>query len=141
MRIPIVRILLSGSHVCALVLNVLFARALSEYLPASLPLVVNTVNPGYCFSELRRGITYSQAISFRLMDLAFGRTAEQGARQLVWAALGPDGKEGRHVSWVRGAYVSTQGIKEPSDFVISQDGGRAQEKIWVSFCSCSTLYL
>ena len=74
----------------------------------------------------------SFAIRFWVMDLVLGRTAEQGARQLVWAALGPDGKEGPHTSWMRGAYISTQGIKEPSDFVISQDGGRAQEKIYVS---------
>lgn len=132
MRIPIFRTPLPGSHVCALVLNVFFTRALSEQLPTSVPLIVDAVNPGYCFSELRRAVTVATAIRFRLMDLAFGRTAEQGARQLVWAALGPDGKEGRHVSWMRGAYVSTQSIKEPSDFVISQDGGRAQEKIWVS---------
>ncbi|KAF7796378.1 hypothetical protein EIP86_007555 [Pleurotus ostreatoroseus] len=113
-------------------LNVLFARALAEHLPASVPLIVNSVNPGFCYSQLRRSVVDTTSFAVRLWfrDLLLGRTAEQGARQLVWAALGPDGREGVHTSWMRGAYVSTQSIKEPSDFVISQDGGRAQEKVY-----------
>ena len=60
------------------------------------------------------------------------RRPSQSRAAFVWAALGPDGKEGRHLSWMRGVYVSTQSIKEPADFVISREGGIAQEKIWVS---------
>ncbi|KAJ3525459.1 hypothetical protein NM688_g8399 [Phlebia brevispora] len=112
-------------------LNVLFTRALSEHLPTTTPVIPAVVNPGYCYSELRRHITnLSGMIRFAIMDLLLGRTAEQGARQLIWAALGPDGKEGQHANWLRGAYVSTQSIKEPSDFVISKEGGEAQDKIW-----------
>ena len=33
----------------------------------------------------------------RMMDIVMGRTAEQGARQLLWAALGPDGKDGQQL--------------------------------------------
>ncbi|KAF7796917.1 hypothetical protein EIP86_008102 [Pleurotus ostreatoroseus] len=113
-----------------LVLNVLFARGLNEHLPASTPLIVNSVNPGYCYSELRRASSFGVLFRLWLMDITLGRTAEGGARQLIWAALGPDGREGKHIDWLRGTYVSTQGFKEPSDFVISQDGGRAQEKLW-----------
>lgn len=68
----------------------------------------------------------------KLMRLVMGRTAEQGARQLVWAALGPDGKDGPHVKHtMSGAYVSFAEVREPSDFTISREGYEAQEKIWV----------
>ena len=115
-------------------LNVFFARALSDHLPTSTPLIVDTVNPGFCYSDLRRHANefFTYRLRFWIMEKLVARTSEEGARQLVWAALGPDGKEGRHLSWMRGVYVSTQSIKEPADFVISREGGIAQEKIWVS---------
>ncbi|KAJ3553195.1 hypothetical protein NM688_g3744 [Phlebia brevispora] len=114
-------------------LNVFFVHALSEHLPSSVPVIPTAVAPGYCYSNLRRhrAASFSGHLWYMGMDLLMARTAEQGARQLIWAALGPDGKEGRHVSWLRGAYVScTQTVKEPSDFVMSKQGGEVQEKIW-----------
>ena len=66
------------------------------------------------------------------MEKAIARTGEQGARQLLWAALGPDGKEGDHVKHMKGAFVMTAAVKEPSDFVISKEGKQTQDKIWVS---------
>lgn len=66
------------------------------------------------------------------MHLTIGRTAEQGARSVVWGALGPDGKDGLHVKEVmNGAYVVYQKVQEPSDFSISKEGFETQEKIWV----------
>lgn len=68
-----------------------------------------------------------------VMDICLGRTSEQGARQSIWAALGPDGKDGPHVKPIMsGAYVSLATVTEPSDFVISKEGYDAQEKLWVS---------
>ena len=66
------------------------------------------------------------------LEKVLARTAEQGARQLLWAALGPDGKEGEHVKHLKGAFVMTSTVKEPSDFVISKEGKEDQDKIWVS---------
>lgn len=60
-----------------------------------------------------------------------GRTAEQGSRNLLWAALGPDGKEGPHLRYMRGAYVSGAGLCEPGDNVMSKEGYELQEKLWV----------
>ncbi len=68
----------------------------------------------------------------KIMQFFVARTAEQGARQLLWAALGPDGKDGEHVKYLNGAYVSTLEVKEPSDYVMSKDGYEAQERVWVS---------
>lgn len=68
-----------------------------------------------------------------LMDRAIGRSTEKGSRQFIWAALGPDGKDGAHVRHImNGAYVSLAAVVEPSDFAMSKEGYEAQEKIWVS---------
>ena len=92
------------------------------------------VCPGYCYSELRRDYVKNPIawLRWNLFDLAAARTSEEGARQLIWAALGPDGREGKHAYFLRGAYVSTLRTKEPSDFAMSREGKEAQDRIWVS---------
>jgi retinol dehydrogenase-12 len=62
-----------------------------------------------------------------IMALVLGRTAEQGSRQLVWAAVGGAGREFE----LRGAYVSKADIGEVSDYALSDDGAVAQRRIWV----------
>ena len=69
---------------------------------------------------------------YKLMELAIGRPAEHGARQILYAALGPDGKDGEHVEYLKGAYVACSEVSEPGDFVIGREGWEAQERIWVS---------
>ncbi|EKM54522.1 uncharacterized protein PHACADRAFT_258430 [Phanerochaete carnosa HHB-10118-sp] len=110
--------------------NVMFARALAEHLPAAVPVVPDSVNPGFCYTELRRNLWLSRRLMMAVMDFTLGRSAEQGARQLVHAALGPDGKDGEHIQFMRGAYVSCNAVHEPSDFVISKEGHEVQERIW-----------
>ncbi|PSR98926.1 hypothetical protein PHLCEN_2v4246 [Hermanssonia centrifuga] len=111
-------------------LNVLFTRALAGHLSPTLPIIATAVNPGFCYSELMRHVPGPRLIFIKIMQLFVARTAEQGARQLLWAALGPDGKDGEHVKFLKGAYVSTLEVREPSDYVISKDGYEAQERIW-----------
>lgn len=113
-------------------LNVFFTRAFAEHLPRSVPVIPSTVNPGFCVSELRRSLPALMKVRMKMMDIFMGRTAEHGSRQLIWAALGPDGKDGEHVRHLRGAYVSTLAVHEPSDFVISKEGYEVQERLWVS---------
>jgi retinol dehydrogenase-12 len=111
----------------SIVLNVFFARGLSERLRDK-PLIVNTVNPGFCYSALRRNITGLRAWTIWLMELVLARTAEEGSRQLIWACIG--GKD--NIDQLRGAYISSMQVQEPSDFVISEEGKRAQTKLWVN---------
>ena len=66
------------------------------------------------------------------MELAIGRPAEHGARQILYSALGPDGKDGKHVEYLKGAYVACSQVYEPGDFVIGREGWESQERIWVS---------
>lgn len=129
------------------VLNVLFARAFAQHLNKPTAIIPSSVNPGLCSTELGRNLSTFEKIRLNILRVLLARSAEQGSRQLVWAALGPDGKDGPHVRYaMSGAYVSATEVHEPSDFVISKEGYDAQEKIWVSpflalKCASDSLYI
>ncbi|KAJ7663866.1 hypothetical protein DFH06DRAFT_1295874 [Mycena polygramma] len=107
-------------------LNVFFVRALNAHLPPSTPLVVDSVCPGYCYSELRRELTGIRAVLDWLMEKAMAFTAEVGSRRLVYGALAyPEQPEK-----MRGAYVSGCQITEVSDFVLSAEGAKVQDRLW-----------
>lgn len=111
------------------VFNVLFARALSDRLQGK-PIIVNSLDPGFCYSSLRRHTTGFLTLMYRLMELALARTSEEGSRQIVFAAIGGDEENGGKDA-LRGAYITLSKIRECSDWVIGEDGQRAQNKIWV----------
>ena len=108
-------------------LNVLFARGLSERLHDK-PLIVNSVNPGFCHSAFRRNWIGLKAWLVWPMEVLLARTTEQGSRQLIWACIG--GKD--NVDQLRGAYISSMQVRETSDFAVSEEGNRAQTKLWVN---------
>ncbi|KAH7922272.1 NAD(P)-binding protein [Leucogyrophana mollusca] len=110
-------------------LNVFFVRALTEHLSQHSVTTI-AVNPGFCYSQLRRTI-YSQRLKniwMAGMEKVFAWTSEQGSRQLVYAAIG--GREDE--SKMRAGYVNRGTTVEVADFVLSEDGGRMQAKIWAS---------
>jgi len=109
------------------VLNVLFTRALSSRLSTK-PFIGLTVCPGFCVSNLRSGWTGIGIVINFVLELLFARTTEVGSRQLVWAALA--GKKG-HEEELRGAYVANTRIEEASDWVLSEEGKRVQDLLWV----------
>jgi len=102
-----------------------FARGLSERLRDK-PLIVNAVNPGFCLSAFRRNWKGLKAWPVWAMEVLLARTTEQGSRQLVWACIG--GKD--NVDQLRGAYISSMQVRETSDFAVSEEGKRAQTKLW-----------
>jgi retinol dehydrogenase-12 len=118
------------------VLNVFFARELSDRLHDK-PVIVNTVNPGFCHSELLRSTKGVGAWFIWLLKLLLARTTEQGSRQLIWACIG--GKD--NIEQLRGAYISSMQVQEPSDSVVSEEGKRAQAKLWVNKTNCRTTAL
>lgn len=82
------------------VLGVYFARTLNDRL-AGKPLIINTVDPGFCKSSIGRNRKGVESFIFNLLSKTVGRTSEEGSRQLVWAAVGgEDQKEN-----LRGAFV------------------------------------
>ncbi|THH20352.1 hypothetical protein EW146_g961 [Bondarzewia mesenterica] len=106
--------------------NVFFVRELVARLPDNSPLIVTTPNPGYCISQLRRHFSPVMALFDKMMEMVLARTTEEGARQLVWAAIGGQGREDE----LRGAYVSSADVQEPSDYVLSEEGMAAQKRIF-----------
>lgn len=118
-----------------IVLNVFFVRALNANLPPSTPVIVSAVNPGFCRTALTRELSGVRAIMVTLMGLVLGRTAEEGSRQLVWAAVGNQEQPDK----LRGEYLDNCKVPESSDYVLSADGVKAQGRLWfvADSVSCS----
>ncbi|KAJ3986640.1 hypothetical protein F5890DRAFT_956913 [Lentinula detonsa] len=115
-------------------LNIFFARALQTRLSKFCPIVVNSVDPGYCISDLRRSIVSGpRGWLFWLMDRLVAYSSEEGSRSLIHAALagskatiGASEDETKY----KGAYLSTQKIASVSKFARSEAGLRLQETFW-----------
>jgi retinol dehydrogenase-12 len=64
-------------------LNVLFGRSLTAHLPSTSPLVVDTVNPGFCYLSFRRNVKFPMSLIASLMEVFLARQTEEGAKCLV----------------------------------------------------------
>ncbi|KAI5197491.1 NAD(P)-binding protein [Aureobasidium subglaciale] len=100
-------------------LDVFATRALAEKTSSSYPVTINTMNPGFCYSELSREM---DGIAFQIMLKVLARTTEVGSRTLVAAALASHDTHGQ--------YMSDCKVEEPSKFVRSEEGKKTQEKVW-----------
>ncbi|KAG9654643.1 NAD(P)-binding protein, partial [Aureobasidium melanogenum] len=100
-------------------IDVLCTRALAERTPSPYPVTINTMNPGFCYSELSREFN---GFAFWLMYKLLARTTEVGSRTLVAAALASHDTHGQ--------YMSDCMVEEPSKFVRSEEGRRTQERVW-----------
>ncbi|KAI0065466.1 short-chain dehydrogenase [Artomyces pyxidatus] len=120
------RRVMSGRYNLSKLLNVFFVRELASRLPANSPLIVNAVNPGLCHSGLSRNARFPTSLFMFIFKALVARTTEMGSRPLVWAATAARHREHD----LRGAYVSDSGVKEPSDFVLSEEGARVQKRLW-----------
>jgi len=105
--------------------QIFWTRSLASHLPAAAQLTTNCVNPGWCSTSLQKELRES-FITNALMkpfEILLARTAEQGGRTLVHAALAP-GEQ------VHGRYMSNCAVWEESNYAI-REGGRIMEKrIW-----------
>jgi hypothetical protein len=99
---------------------------MNAHLPLSTPLIIHAVDPGYCYPELRREFTGIMAFLDHLMELALAFTAEVGSRRLVWGALGHPDQPDK----MCGEYSSGCQLQEVSDFVLSAQGVKAQDRLW-----------
>ncbi|KAJ7584382.1 hypothetical protein C8J56DRAFT_151105 [Mycena floridula] len=107
--------------------NIFFARALSAHLPPSL--LVVSLSPGFCFSELRRNVTAEQLVEFEAMDREFGLTAEEGSRHIVYGVTAGHGNAEEEVK-LKGKYLSCSQVTDESDFSLSDAGYQMQSRIW-----------
>lgn len=112
----------------------LYTRALASRLSPTSPVIINTVNPGLCYSNLRKDMSFLIRWVSALMELVLARTTEEGAREIVWAALAGD-TDGGNASLreqTKGAFISDCVVSEASDWVFSPAGQESEQRIWVS---------
>ncbi|KAF8589340.1 short-chain dehydrogenase [Ramaria rubella] len=125
------RAVMGYRYFVAKLLNVFFTRSLASRLPkpsSETPsLTVTSVNPGWCKTQLQRDIKWTVAGFFmRLVEPLMGRSIEMGSRTLVWAALAGKDAGGE----VHGRYTTSCRVDEESDYVISPDGEKMEERLW-----------
>ncbi|KAJ6597642.1 hypothetical protein DFH09DRAFT_904046 [Mycena vulgaris] len=60
------------------------------------------------------------------MERLLAFTAEEGSRNLVWAALAHQADPDK----LRGEYVAVSHVQEVGDFVLSAQGTTLQDRIW-----------
>ena len=76
-------------------LDVLGTRALAERTSnAKIPVVINTLNPGFCHSELAR----ETGLGMKIFKFLLARTTEVGSRTLVHAAMAGRETHGQYLS-------------------------------------------
>lgn len=99
--------------------QLLIVRSITDQHPANkLPVTINIVNPGLCWSELAREAT---GWGFWLMRLVVARSTEVGSRTLVHASASSRETHGK--------YLSDCKIEEPSALVTDAAGKEGQERI------------
>ena len=111
--------------------NIFFVRALTDRLQSITPLSAVAVTPGYCYSQLRRSFHERRfsliSIIISIQERLLAWTAEEGSRQLVFGAVGGRDDE----ESMKGAYIHRSCAVEVANFVLSDDGRRMQDTIWV----------
>ncbi|KAI9883361.1 MAG: hypothetical protein M1823_004873 [Watsoniomyces obsoletus] len=106
-------------------LEVLIVRELAEHTSKSDKsdkVIINTVNPGFCHSELLRDVKGGQKAFMAVMKGALARTTEEGSRTLVYAAAAGEDTHGK--------YMGDCSVKPPSKFVLSPEGAETQKRVW-----------
>ncbi len=102
----------------------LFFHEFFNRLPASNDVIVNIVNPGFCYgSDLHRTLSGGLGKVFGGMKRGIGRSTDVGARTLVHGAV-VAGKESH------GCYLSDQEVAPWMDFVVSEKGTQARQEMW-----------
>jgi hypothetical protein len=93
--------------------------------------IVDSVSPGFCHSTLRREFRGLNGMLIRVMERILCRETSEGAKTIVWAALGGH-EDPATLQKLRGGYSSDCKVMEVSDFVLSKEGQEAESRIWVS---------
>lgn len=104
-------------------LEILVIRRIAPSLQKS-GVVLNYINPGFCYSELTRSQKGIQGLLVGLMKTALARSTEVGSRTLVLAATHGPESHGKYI------YDGQIGEQHLSQFVRSSDGDKASEKVW-----------
>ncbi|EJU04177.1 NADP-binding protein [Dacryopinax primogenitus] len=104
--------------------NVLFTFTLSERLPRTSALSVNTLDPGFCHSQLARNVP--RTWSYWVFKQVLPRTTEMGSRTLVYTAVSKD-LDGRSGEYSESCFISKSSVLSRSE-----RGKTIRDKLWVS---------
>lgn len=85
-------------------------------------MVINTPHPGICKSTLVHSVGGLKGSALKLGVSLTGKSVEEGSRTLVHAASASADTHGQFLSECR--------VKKPSPFVLSENGGKAQLRVW-----------
>ncbi|ERF75970.1 hypothetical protein EPUS_01336 [Endocarpon pusillum Z07020] len=102
----------------------LATRELAQKTRQETQVVINSVAPGLCHSNLCRNARGEAAKAIEDRKAKYARTTEEGSRTLVHAVT---------VGWeANGRYLNDCEVQDNalSNFVRSEDGQKAQKKIW-----------
>ncbi|KIH93589.1 short chain dehydrogenase/reductase family oxidoreductase [Sporothrix brasiliensis 5110] len=106
-------------------LQIYAMRQLASLLPiATTGVVINAVSPGLCYTDLDRNASRPARLVLAAMRMLLARTAEEGSRTLLHAALaGPDS---------HGAYCSECRVKNDDvpAWITNSSGKITQERVW-----------
>jgi retinol dehydrogenase 12 len=122
---------MSNRYPLSKLFNVQFALGLSSRLSPASAIIVNSVNPGFCLSSIRRNMKFPMTLITGFMDLILARSTEEGSRTLVWAATAGRDQTTLQEN-LKGAYTSDCRVEEPSDFLFTKEGQEVEKRIWVS---------
>jgi retinol dehydrogenase-12 len=89
---------------------------------SSLPIVLNSVNPGYCKSKLQRYATPLRSFLVKIGGLLVARSTEAGSRTLFLGALGDEKTHGR--------YMSNCVVAKPVAWIYTEEGLKVGRKVW-----------
>jgi retinol dehydrogenase 12 len=105
-------------------LDVMLTRELARRLDSleNNPIIVNSINPGLCKSELFRHAKFPLNMVIRIGSFLLARSTEMGSRTLVAGAVA--GKESH------GKYMDSCKVHTPSPYVESEEGNRMQAKLF-----------
>ncbi|KAJ3863526.1 MAG: hypothetical protein NXY57DRAFT_1001009 [Lentinula lateritia] len=114
--------IMRARYVHSKILNVMLVNKLAALLPQNI--VPVALNPGFCVSGLRRKSRGEEAERFKKMEDDFAYTSEEGSRQIIYAAIGGKDEE------LRGKFTSYSQVLEISDWMLSEEGKKAEDKTW-----------
>ncbi|KIY61555.1 hypothetical protein CYLTODRAFT_415358 [Cylindrobasidium torrendii FP15055 ss-10] len=112
-----------GRHELAVDLSRFSTHAQSRLDPEA-PLVVTSVCPGLCMSNLRSVIPDSVKDSIKKIEDEMAYTTEEGSRQLVFAAVGGENDA------LKGQFIQKSETKEICDWALGEEGAAWERKAW-----------
>ena len=86
------------------------------------PIVINSLDPCFCKTELAGGLTGGFKAVFKLFEFIFARPAEEGSRLVVIAA-----SAGRQT---HGEYMRAGALQKYAPFITSEDGVKKSNHVW-----------